>query len=107
AYGDLDPARAASRFLILSNTSGLTRPGPHTGPCPTRNSRATARSFSRQANDAALRFEPTPEFAFGFSSNCAFEFECELELQKSVLFIPCSRLALSGQTRASPGPPRL
>jgi hypothetical protein len=42
-YGD----RERSRARIRSSTSGFTRIGPHCGPCPTTNSRATTRDLSR------------------------------------------------------------
>src|SRR5579864_4722324 len=57
SHGDLDPARAASRLRTRSSTSGLTRAGPHTGPCPTRNSRATASSFADFASEFKYEFE--------------------------------------------------
>jgi hypothetical protein len=46
-HEDRSPARAASRRRILSSASGFIDTGPHTGGAPTRNSRSTARSFSR------------------------------------------------------------
>jgi len=83
-HGDLDPARAASRNRIRSRISSLTRAGPHTGPCPTRNSRCTASSFSLYAFEVV-----------------------ELNLKESGFGFCCCRLPPCGPGRASAGPAEL
>src|ERR1700688_2469735 len=82
-YGDRDPARAASRRRIRSSTSGFTEAGPHTGPCPTRNSRATASSFSLHAEFAC----PTDFIrAHDCESNCPRESGGEFKFGMGVAF---------------------
>ena len=53
AQGARDPSRA----LIRARASGFTRTGPHCGPSPTRNSRSTAKDFSRSRNELPLHRE--------------------------------------------------
>jgi hypothetical protein len=77
---------AASRCRSRSSTSRLTGEGPQTGPAPTRNSRATASSFSLLGKNAAAfmrlpksKHSCDPAFVTaceaGPCSTCAFALE--------------------------------